>query len=180
MADQSRGSLRDAIIGRRLKSIGYALYALAVCVWAYDGWYIHNANQGGRAFSLGEGGLYFVAFGALIFLGGFLVFKGQQYLARSESADRLVNSGPPVVLLRPFESDATVLGTGKWFGGGEGFYTLTPFTGKYFIEQNLAEASTSCATSSVSMSIRPPMPSSSRSMRRAKSRRLTAPSPVCR
>ena len=38
----------------------------------------------------------------------------------------------------------------------------------------------SCATSSVSMSIRPPMPSSSRSMRRARSRRSTALSPACR
>ena len=112
MADQSRGSLRDAIIGRRLKSIGYALYALTMCVGAYYGWY--------GPFPFGEGGFYFfVTFGALGFLSGFLVFKGQQYLARSESdLDRLVNSGPPaVVLLRPFESDATVLGTGKWFVG---------------------------------------------------------------
>jgi hypothetical protein len=35
-------------------------------------------------------------------------------------------------------------------------------------------------TSSVSMSILPPTPSSSRLMRRVKSRRSTAPSPVCR
>jgi transposase len=40
-------------------------------------------------------------------------------------------------------------------------------------------SSTSCATSSVSMSIRPLMPSSSRSMKRARSRRSTAPSPAC-
>ena len=39
-------------------------------------------------------------------------------------------------------------------------------------------SSTNCATSSASMSIRPPMPSCSRSMRRAKSRHSTAPSPV--
>ena len=38
----------------------------------------------------------------------------------------------------------------------------------------------SSETSSVSMSILPPTPSSSRLMRRAKSRRSTAPSPVCR
>src|ERR1035437_342404 len=38
----------------------------------------------------------------------------------------------------------------------------------------------SCATSSVSISIRPPMPSSSRSMKRARSRRSTALSPACR
>jgi transposase len=38
----------------------------------------------------------------------------------------------------------------------------------------------SCATSSAFMSIRPPMPSSSRSMRRARSRRSTALSPACR
>ncbi len=40
--------------------------------------------------------------------------------------------------------------------------------------------SRSSGTSSVSMSILPPTPSSSRLMRRAKSRRSTAPSPVCR
>jgi transposase len=41
-------------------------------------------------------------------------------------------------------------------------------------------SSTSCATSSVSMSIRRPMPSSSPSMRKAKFRRSTEPSPACR
>src|SRR6202030_4258903 len=40
--------------------------------------------------------------------------------------------------------------------------------------------SRSSGTSSVSMSILPPTPSSSRLMRRVKSRRSTAPSPVCR
>jgi transposase len=40
--------------------------------------------------------------------------------------------------------------------------------------------SASCAISSAFMSIRPPMPSSSRSMRRARSRRSTALSPACR
>jgi len=41
-------------------------------------------------------------------------------------------------------------------------------------------SSTSCAKLSGFMSIRPPMPSSSRSMKNRKSRRWTAPSPACR
>ena len=45
-----------------------------------------------------------------------------------------------MVLLRPFESDATVLGTGRWFAGGEGIYTRTLFAGQYFIEQDFAAA----------------------------------------
>ena len=64
--DQSRGSLHDAIIGRRLKSVSYVFYALAGCVWAYGGWVIDNANQGG-SFSFGEWGFLLVAFGALGF-----------------------------------------------------------------------------------------------------------------
>ena len=57
---------------------------------------------------------------------------------------------------------------------------LQPHRVKQFKPPPTRNLSTSCATSSASMSTRQPMPSSSRSMRRAKSRLSTAPSPVSR
>jgi len=56
---------------------------------------------------------------------------------------------------------------------------LQPHRVKQFNSPPIRGSSTSCATLSVSMSIRQPMPSSSRSMKRARFRRSTAPSPAC-
>ena len=130
--DQSKDSLHDAIIGRRLKVSGYAFGVVAVCVWLYG--FSHIQNPDYLEASAKEGFFFFAALG---FVAAFLVFKGEQYLTRSESAERLLDSRPPVVLLRPFETDATELGRIKSDSFELGWEF---FKSKYFDEIHIAEA----------------------------------------
>jgi hypothetical protein len=128
--DRSRDSLHDAIIGQCLKIIGTAVLALAVCVWL-SSFFLHTLSLE-----------FLFIFAALGLSSAFLLFKGKQYLARSKSAEFLLDSGPLVVLLRPFETDTKVLRRAKRnsysiFGPNK---ILDLFTGKYFDEEDLAEA----------------------------------------
>jgi hypothetical protein len=89
----------DATIGRRLRNIGIALTVATTAFGFY--WFFYGGSVYTAVLLL-----FFLALSLLGRLGRFLLFRGKQYLARSEPAESLHDPRPPVVLLRPFRLDA--------------------------------------------------------------------------
>jgi hypothetical protein len=132
----SLGPMHDAIIGKRLRTIGFALIVASLAIMAAT-FLIIFALEVRNQYSI----LVLVFCQtllpiALIFIGIFLLYRGRQYLARVDSAERLLDPRPPVVLLRPFQSDASgedVISHGGVFAGDPAWYIYT-------FEEHLAAA----------------------------------------
>jgi hypothetical protein len=143
-SDQTKELSRDAIIARRLRigallvgGVGCLLvFALALALWDYLDFPALDSNfhpalrQRTSSFSNFVRGLVLLVLSFSLAL----TFKAKQYRARSETADRVQDSRQPVVLLRPFQSDATT------------FSRLQQQEGEYFdqhslttLEEDLAE-----------------------------------------
>lgn len=103
---QSRGSPRDAIVGQRLRRIGFALVAASLAIAAASlalPWVSPKLLE-----LLAEQRWFWWAlylYGPVGFIGVFLWYRGRQHLARVDTAERLHDPRPPVVLLRAFQSD---------------------------------------------------------------------------
>jgi len=89
----------DATIGRELRYIGIALTVATTALGFY--WVFY-----GPKFHVALIFVFPLALGLIGRVGEFLRLRGKQYLARSEPAESLHDPRPPVVLLRPFSSDA--------------------------------------------------------------------------
>jgi len=122
MSAMISGQSSDAIVGRWLRRIGSALIAMAIAIFV---------TLYGLRIPLDVGAhLYGMAFG---FLGAFLAYRAQLYLVRSERADRLKDQQPPVVLLRPFQTDTRAL----WSERPD--FPFGSFSGGPTFEEQLAE-----------------------------------------
>jgi hypothetical protein len=133
---ESRDLLHDAIVGRWLKRIGYALatvgFSIFYLVW-FEG--VLQVETRGLDFSWG-----FVGFG-IFTLAGFFLFWGKRYVARAMSAERLQDSRAPVVFLRPFHSDPRALRMKvQTTGDGVSFFTLFEGVFDKTLEDYLAES----------------------------------------
>jgi hypothetical protein len=100
----SLGPAHDAMVGKRLRRIGFALIAawLAIAVASWSMISLAVLSQ----YSVELGVLSILSF-PLTFIGVFLLYRSRQHLARVDAAERLRDPRPPVVLLRPFQSDAS-------------------------------------------------------------------------
>jgi hypothetical protein len=106
---QSRGPPNDAIVGQRLRKIGFAL--IATCVACFGLLWGMAVLMGDRPFeSQSERWLSMVGvlgLSMLPLIGVFLLYRSRQHLAKFHSAERLHDPRPPVVFLRAFQLDSS-------------------------------------------------------------------------
>src|SRR5262245_7370739 len=101
----SLGPTHDAMVGKRLRRIGVALIAgsLAMMTITAATWSMVSSAVLSQ-YSVALVAPVFLSI-PLITIGVFLLYRGRQHLARVDSAERLRDPRPPVVLLRAFQSD---------------------------------------------------------------------------
>lgn len=87
---------RDAKLGSTLKTIGIILIIVGI-TWIFIV----------RFLEIDAFFLFLNWHIPVILLGVFLLFRGKQYIARSQPAEQLDDKRPPVVYLRPFKKDAS-------------------------------------------------------------------------
>src|SRR4030095_3080699 len=101
-ARPSLGPTHDAMVGKRLRRIGFAVIAASLASFAaIEVVILASVMPTQYAGALKR--LVFLII-SLLFIGFFISSRGRQYLARADSAEP--DPRPPVVLLRPFQSDA--------------------------------------------------------------------------
>jgi len=132
----SLGPMHHAIVGKRLRTIGFALIAAALALFAALELALAAAAANWSMVArevLSQYSVLVILIGlflpiALIFVGVFLLYRSRQHVARVDSAERLRDPRPPVVLLRPFQSDAS------------GEDVISPAWYLYTFEEHLAAA----------------------------------------